>query len=457
MNRYTSYLHQFVESLNELDEWRASFDRTAGERENSRLQQERMDAESDRIGAILSELTARLKENYPFHHPRYAGQMLKPPHPMAWMAYSLAMSINPNNHSTDGSSSTTEMEKEVVAQLAAMVGYGPAFMGHLTSGGTIANLEALWVAREIAPDKGIAFSANAHYTHRRMCQILGIPFFQMPTDLMGRPDLSSIRSQVDRISTIVVTLGTTGLGFVEPLDEILDVARQHGLRIHVDAAYGGFFKLIAGREGIDPTAWDLMHEADSIVIDPHKHGLQPYGCGSILFKDPSVKEFYRHDSPYTYFTKAPLHLGEISLECSRPGASAAALWATLKLLPLRSENGLGDVLADSRRAAIRMADGVRGHSVWRLYCEPMLDIVTWFDASTAKTTSACSNASEQWLERKLADQDSPVYLSLYKVSSAEFCARFPDYMADTQTVSILRSVLMKPEHEREIEIILNRG
>ena len=77
-----------------------------------------------------------------------------------------------------------------------------------------------------------------------------------------------------------------------------------------------------------------LKQVDSIVIDPHKHGLQPYGCGCVLFKDPGVGVFYKHDSPYTYFSSQELHLGEISLECSRPGASAVALWATQKLLPM---------------------------------------------------------------------------------------------------------------------------
>ena len=66
-----------------------------------------------------------------------------------------------------------------------------------------------------------------------------------------------------------------------------------------------------------------MTEADSIVIDPHKHGLQPYGCGAVLFKNPEEGRFYKHDSPYTYFTSDQLHLGEITLECSRAGAAAA--------------------------------------------------------------------------------------------------------------------------------------
>ena len=76
--------------------------------------------------------------------------MLKPPHPAAVLGYVTAMLINPNNHALDGGPATAQMEKEVVADLAAMFGM-PTHMGHLTSSGTIANLEALWAARETHP------------------------------------------------------------------------------------------------------------------------------------------------------------------------------------------------------------------------------------------------------------------------------------------------------------------
>ena len=137
------------------------------------------------------------------------------------------------------------------------------------------------------------------------------------------------------VGTVVATLGTTAMGAVDPLEEILALKERYGFRVHVDAAYGGYFGLIA--EELDEPArraYAAIGQADSIVIDPHKHGLQPYGCGCVLFRDPAVGRFYKHDSPYTYFTSKELHLGEISLECSRAGAAAVALWATQRLLPL---------------------------------------------------------------------------------------------------------------------------
>ena len=110
-------------------------------------------------------------------------------------------------------------------------------------------------------------------------------------------------------------------------------ATGYGFRVHVDAAYGGYFTLaIESRPG-GCRASARVAAVDSIVIDPHKHGLQPYGCGCVLFHDPTVGRFYKHDSPYTYFTSDELHLGEITLECSRAGAAAVALWATQRHCP----------------------------------------------------------------------------------------------------------------------------
>src|SRR5882757_4055346 len=94
---------------------------------------------------VLAEVADRLHDNYPYFHPLYAGQMLKPPHPVARLAYALAMFINPNNHALDGGRATSAMEKEAVAEIAAMFGW-KGFLGHLCGGGTMANLEALWVS-----------------------------------------------------------------------------------------------------------------------------------------------------------------------------------------------------------------------------------------------------------------------------------------------------------------------
>src|SRR5215468_4002731 len=135
-----------------------------------------------------------------------------------------AMLINPNNHALDGGPATSAMEKETVAQLAAMFGFR-THLGHLTSSGTIANLEALYVARELHPGLGIAYSAEAHYTHSRMCGVLGVPGTAVEVDGAGRIDLGALAELLagGSIGTVVATAGTTGLGAIDPVHEVLAV------------------------------------------------------------------------------------------------------------------------------------------------------------------------------------------------------------------------------------------
>src|SRR5437764_12751067 len=101
--------------------------------------------EDGKLERVLLETAERLTDNYPYFHPLYAGQMLKPPHPAARAAYALATWINPNNHALDGGRASSGMERDAVAQIAAMFGW-QEHLGHLAGGGTMANMEALWVA-----------------------------------------------------------------------------------------------------------------------------------------------------------------------------------------------------------------------------------------------------------------------------------------------------------------------
>lgn len=197
-----------------------------------------------------------------------------------------------------------------------------------------------------------------------------------------------------------------------------------------------------------------MSRCDSIVVDPHKHGLQPYGCGAVLFRDPEVGRFYLHDSPYTYFTSAELHLGEISLECSRAGASAAALWLTFQLLP-PTPDGLGQVLAAGRRAALKWADLITSSGLLKLYQPPELDIVSYFPVVEPATLTGIDAASARILADGMNGSD-PVFLSTLKAGRDAFAARHPDIAADTDGARVLRSVLMKPESEHHIEYLHTR-
>ncbi|MFF4434035.1 pyridoxal phosphate-dependent decarboxylase family protein [Streptomyces sp. NPDC001513] len=403
----------------------------------------------DAFDEAFDRLAKRMDHNYPFFHPRYAGQMVKPPHPAAVTGYLTAMLFNPNNHAAEGGPATTEMEREAVADLAAMFGLD-AHVGHLTTSGTMANLEALYVARQLHPDRGVAYSGECHYTHERMCHVLGMEGHRIPTDTSGRIDLQALESALrgGRIGTVVVTTGTTGLGAVDPVHEVLPLARRYGARVHVDAAYGGFYAILgrAGTGGIDPAPWRAIAACDSVVVDPHKQGLQPYGCGAVLFPDPRAGRHFAHDSPYTYFTDADLHLGEISLECSRAGAAAAALWLTLQLLPL-TPDGFGRIIAANRRAALHWADLLTASDELELYQRPDLDIVTYFPTSAHPTLSSIDAASDRLLRDGMTAEADPVFLSVLRADADAFVRRHPHVARDADAARVIRSVLIKPESE----------
>jgi glutamate/tyrosine decarboxylase-like PLP-dependent enzyme len=404
--------------------------------------------------AAARELSERLRENYPHFHPLYAGQMLKPPHPAAVVGYLAAMLVNPNNHALDGGRATAAMEKECVSSLLRMFGFTrDDAMGHLTASGTVANLEALWVARELHPELPVVVSSEAHYTHTRMCGVLRVPCLATPASPDGRMDMGRLDALLarEKVGTVVVTLGTTALGALDPLREVLDRRAKHGFRVHVDAAYGGYFRLVADRLP-ELAPFLATGEVDSLVVDPHKHGLQPYGSGCVLFADGAPAKLYAHASPYTYFSSPEHHPGETTLECSRAGAAAAALWLTMRGLPLEPGGAMADLLSRSLEAARLLARALPDAG-YALHVPPTLDIVTYFPRRPS--LSAISAATEH-VFRAGEEAKEPLYLAKLVVQRDAFGALHPEVTLDAPTVTVLRSCLMKPEQREWVGPIVER-
>jgi glutamate/tyrosine decarboxylase-like PLP-dependent enzyme len=252
------------------------------------------------------------------------------------------------------------------------------------------------------------------------------------------------------VGTVVATMGTTATGSVDDLPQILAFREKYGFRIHADAAYGGYFVLAENLDDESRTAFARIGEADSIVIDPHKHGLQPYGCGCVLFRDPEVGRLYKHDSPYTYFSSTELHLGEISLECSRPGSAAAALWATQRLLPLKKGGEFARGLEKGREAAVNLHRILADGQAFEPAFAPELDIVVFLPKAgslaeaSARSRKVFEAAARRDLHLALAELPAGLWRS-YETAAA-----------NSATVTCLRSVLMKPEHLEWVPEIADR-
>lgn len=398
--------------------------------------------DGEAVARVLDEVAVKMRDNYPYHHPRYAGQMLKPPHAVARIAYALSLWINPNNHALDGGRASSAMEKECIRAIGRMFGLDEP-LGHLCGGGTMANLEALWVSGRLEPGRAIVASSQAHYTHARISEVLGLAFEAIPADNEGRMDVEALRRRLEAggIGTIVATLGTTGVGAIDPLPEILTLAREHGARVHVDAAYGGYFTLTSELSSRARAAFSAISTADSVVVDPHKHGLQPYGCGCVLFRDPGVGSLYKHDSPYTYFSSAELHLGEISLECSRPGAAAVALWATQRLFPMERGGEFARSLDRGLLAAQSLRQKMLESDSYRVLLRPETDILIY--APRGDDAQSVSEHSGRIFDEAARRN---LHLALIELPAAMVAAHWPDLQVNRKTVRLLRSCLMKPEH-----------
>jgi hypothetical protein len=160
-----------------------------------------------------------------------------------------------------------------------------------------------------------------------------------------------------------------------------------------------------------------------------------------------VGRFYKHNSPYTYFTSKQLHLGEISLECSRAGAAAVALWATQRLLPLTPGGEFARGLARGRAAALELDRRLREDGNGRFQTlasgAPELDIVVWtVKAETARRASEFAHR----IFASCATRD--LHLALVELPLVWFEPPNGNVNRDrTSMVTCLRSVLMKPEHE----------
>ena len=130
---------------------------------------------------------------------------------------------------------------------------------------------------------------------------------------------------------------------------------------------------------------------------------------------PAGRALLRHDWPFTYFTSDELHLGEISLECSRAALPAAALWLTLRAVPLKP------FVEAARRAALAFAERLRASDSLRLHLDPELDIVTYLPP--ARSVSELDAASGAILRAGMDDAEDPVFLSTVRVDAEHLVAR----------------------------------
>jgi glutamate/tyrosine decarboxylase-like PLP-dependent enzyme len=318
--------------------------------------------EAPRRGAtsadVIAEFHARLAPYlFAAQHPGAFSYFTPPPLPMAIVGETLAAWTNQGIDLWLAGMAAPFVEEEVTHWLCELIGLGDRAWGILTSGGVMANVMGLTVARDVhlaqllglhEPPRGarlegarIYASDQAHFSIVRGVDMLGFPgstLRVLPSDerFHLRADTVAVAVAEDRAAgltpfCIVPVAGSTNTGSIDPVDELADLAERERLWLHVDAAYGGAARLSrrdAGRVS-------GLERADSVTIDPHKWFFQPYDIGALLVKRQEDLRSTFHDEPEYYRVwepeDRPLHWYQFSLEGTRR-FRALKLWMTWKHL-----------------------------------------------------------------------------------------------------------------------------
>ena len=416
--------------------------------------------EEEKLRCALDEFLKRFSVNLPFFSPRYAAQMLKDPSIPALLGYVAALLLNPNNHAYEGGPATTEMEMEVIGDLLRFMGFGSGW-GHLTSGGSLANMEALWAVRDFRK-RGIAvFSRGSHYSWKRIASILRVDGYEeIDVDDHYRIDLNHLEDVLRKRNVIFVmaNLGTTGVGAIDPIKEIVALRERYGFHLHVDAAYGGYARSVVLEEGysvlpesavpwLEKYVYDqlvALKHVDSVTIDPHKHGLAPYGAGAVLYKDQRLRDVILNTAPYTYHKLDKPNIGMWTLEGSRPGASAAAVWLTHKLIPLY-QRGFGEILKETMETAREFSSRLKATSHLVPLTEPDLDILCFYDGAPEGKLSVVNERTEKLYKNfSVENPKAPFIFSKFVIAGQPLKCLFPGHLHDVESVTVMRGVLMKP-------------
>lgn len=334
-------------------------------------------------------------EPYPFGngHPRFWGWVNSPPAVMGVFAEALAAAMNPS--CAGGNHAAIYVERQVLNWFRDLVGFPEASMGLLVSGGSMATLTALAVARHVTSGIDVradglrgapapfAFylTSEAHGCARKAIELLGFGSHAIRTIPVGRDfrmDVAALDAALSedhargvRPIAVIATAGTTNTGAIDDLDTIAPICHQHGAWFHIDAAYGG--PAILTGEYAD--ALQGIALADSVVVDPHKWMFVPVEAGLVFVRDAEeMRAAFSLVPPYLRSASGVGGLpwfSEYGFQQTR-GFRALKVWMTMKQAGLR---GLAAAIEENLALARYLVDRVRSASDFELMAPPSLSIV----------------------------------------------------------------------------------
>ncbi len=339
--------------------------------------------------ALLRTTTELLIEHSLFNgHPQFYGYITSSPAHIGMLGDLLAAAINPNVGAHRLSPAATEIEAQAVRWIAELIGFPTSAGGLFVSGGNMANIVALFVARARAagfdrehiagwdsqvPTR-IYASTETHTWLQKATELSGLGtgvIRWIPVDDTGRMDVAKLRNAMaaDRAKGIkpmmvIATAGTVGLGVIDPIRAISNICYEHEAWLHVDGAYGAFAAAVPGSSE-EFTALEL---ADSVAVDPHKWLYAPLEAGCVLVRDAeTLQRTFSHHPVYYQFGTEELNYHEFGPQNSR-GFRALKVWLALRQV---GRDGYVRLIADDIRLSERLRDNLEAHPAFEVLSQSL--------------------------------------------------------------------------------------
>ncbi|KAA9396496.1 aspartate aminotransferase family protein [Haloarcula sp. CBA1130] len=380
-------------------------------------------------GDLLGDLETIVEGSMNPAHPGYIGHMDTIPTTMSVLGDLVASAVNNNLLSVEMSPVFSELEVQLIETIASEFGLGPNPGGVLTSGGSLANLHALAVARNHTFDvhedgltgldsEPVLFTSGVSHTSlQKAAMLLGLgteSVVTVETDADSRMKPSALTEAVEQTKRdgrtpfcVVATAGTTTTGNIDPLPALRDIAEQHDLWLHVDAAYGGALVFSEAERG----RLDGIEAADSVTFNPQKWCYVAKTCAMALFGNVDVLQMdFRVGAPYMGDDDAIPNLGELSVQGTRR-ADVLKLWLTFQHL---GRDGLEQLIDESYRLTAVLRSRVAEHDALELASDPEMNLVCFRAAPDWCPPEERDALNERLQRTLLAEHDVFVSLPTYR-------------------------------------------
>jgi tyrosine decarboxylase/aspartate 1-decarboxylase len=290
-----------------------------------------MDEKGKKYEDVIAELNYALEKDYKFKDGRILGSMCTEPNRIAREAHAMFVEANLGNPGLYPGS--VALENELIRMTSSLL-HGDGVSGLTVSGGTEANITALWIAKKVTGGTQVIYPQSAHFSFQKALDILNLEGRMIGLNERFEVDVSEVEKNInDETAAVVGIAGTTEFGAIDPIEEFAALCDDTFL--HVDAAYGGFVIPFLKELGYDMPPFDfVIPNIDSISVDPHKMGMATIPSGVLLMKSEDYLKKITVASPYLTSPR------QASLSGTRCSAGAVSAYAVMKFLGREGYRGI---------------------------------------------------------------------------------------------------------------------